>query len=86
MPWPTARTAACWPAGNAGTVPLWETGTDQPHGPPLTDHVAAVWGVAFSPDGRLLANAGTAARVRLWNVGTVRAVAIELRQPEVVVR
>lgn len=36
----------------------------------LTNHVTSVLGVAFSPDGRLLATA-TSEEVRLWNVSSL---------------
>jgi WD40 repeat protein len=46
------------------TVRLWDPATGECLRT-LTGHDDAVWGVAFSPDGRLLATASDAAR--LWN-------------------
>jgi len=63
-------------------VRLWNPATGQPVGAPLhtgTGHIGGVPGVAFSPDGKLLASVDLDSVVRLWNPATGRAVGAPLR-------
>jgi len=60
-------------AGNSGAIRLWDMATRRSLGEPLRSD-RAVYGLAFSPDGQLLAAGDSDKAVRLWNVRT--------RQPE----
>jgi transcriptional regulator with XRE-family HTH domain len=73
-------------AGGRDTVQLWDPAIDQAVGVPLPAdtvtgggvNAVGVNGVAFSPDGKLLAVANSDGTVRLWELATGRAVGAPL--------
>jgi WD40 repeat protein len=62
------------PAAVTSTIRLWDLATGQTT-TTLTPHGGYVVSLAFSPDGRTLASAGTDSTVRLWDPATGQATA-----------
>ncbi len=61
------------PADN--TIRLWDVASHRERGAPLRGHSNLIYGVAFSPDGTMLASVGMDQTIRLWDVASQRQVA-----------
>ena len=71
----TRRHSARSTAGEDNTARLWDTHTHKQVAA-LTGHTASVLGVAFSPDGKVLATAGYDNIARLWDTFNHKQLAI----------
>jgi WD40 repeat protein len=65
-------------AGADGRVRLWDAGTEQETGAPMTAGPAPAYALAFSPDGRTLATAGADGNIRLWDVATQQEIGLPM--------
>ncbi|MFG1825421.1 WD40 repeat domain-containing protein [Microbispora bryophytorum] len=55
-----------------GIIRLWDLASRKPIGTPWKAHARSADAAAFSPDGRMLATAGSDGEIRLWDVSTRR--------------
>ena len=72
-------------ASNDGTVRIWQPGL-KPSVGPLTGHQGPIYGVAFSPNGRVLASGGSDRNVLLWDAATGKRIGAPLSGHTDVVR
>ncbi len=71
---PPATTPSPPRAWDQTDVLLWDTTTGKSAGK-LTGHTRIPFAVAFSPDGKFLASAGSDMTVRIWDVATAKTIA-----------
>jgi WD40 repeat protein len=60
---------------------MWDVETRQPIGQPLSAHASAVFSVAFSPDGKLLASGSYDSTIILWEVSSLLKRSVDILQP-----
>jgi WD40 repeat protein len=60
----------------SGKILLWDIETGQMIGEPIIGHTSWVNGLAFSPDGNLLASGGTDGTMLLWDLNTRQMIGI----------
>jgi WD40 repeat protein len=66
---PTASRKMIASAGQDYTVKLWDLDSDKPI--TLLGHLNRVFGVAFSPDGRIIASGGRDTKLVLWDLDSL---------------
>ena len=64
--------------GNDGRIILWDLGTRQPIGQPLTGQGSSILSLSFSPDGSMLAAGSSDQNIIVWNVGTRQMIGLPL--------
>lgn len=58
--------------GDDGQIAIWDEAMRVPVGPMLRASTGAIWGLALSPDGAVLASVGSHGEARLWEVAPER--------------